>query len=64
MTRKDGEAFWILEKAHQTGHDAQGVSGPAKNAVADTNANAPNDARLVSGVSGDPQNSPPESGER
>jgi len=33
-------------------------------AVAETDANAKDDARLLSGVSTDPQNFPPESGER
>lgn len=41
-----------------------GETAPNSPAVAETDANAPDGARLVSGVSADPTSQPPESGER
>lgn len=41
-----------------------GETAPNSSAVAETDANAPDDTRLVSGASSDPTSQPPESGER
>lgn len=41
-----------------------GETAPNSSAVAETDANAPDDARLVSGATLNPTSQPPESGER